>query len=47
MHEVVGGTIKGSIFLEGEDIIAEAKKNGDIDRMAVKWLGRPAGDLPN
>jgi polar amino acid transport system substrate-binding protein len=28
------------------DIIAEAKKNGDIDKMATKWLGRPAGDLP-
>ena len=29
------------------EILAEAKKNGDIDKMAVKWLGRPAGDLPN
>ena len=28
------------------EIIAEAKKNGDIDTMAKKWLGRPAGDLP-
>jgi polar amino acid transport system substrate-binding protein len=28
------------------EIIAEAKKNGDIDKMATKWLGRPAGDLP-
>jgi polar amino acid transport system substrate-binding protein len=28
------------------DIIAEAKKSGDIDKMANKWLGRPAGDLP-
>jgi polar amino acid transport system substrate-binding protein len=28
------------------EIIADAKKNGDIDKMAVKWLGRPAGDLP-
>lgn len=28
------------------EIIAEAKKNGDIDKMAVKWLGRPAGNLP-
>ncbi|HEY0818567.1 MAG TPA: transporter substrate-binding domain-containing protein [Rhizobacter sp.] len=27
-------------------IIAEAKKSGELDKMAVKWLGRPAGDLP-
>jgi polar amino acid transport system substrate-binding protein len=28
------------------DIIAEARKNGDLDKMAMKWLGRPSGDLP-
>ena len=28
------------------EIIAEAKKNGDLDKIAVKWLGRPAGNLP-
>jgi polar amino acid transport system substrate-binding protein len=28
------------------EILADAKKSGDIDKMAVKWLGRPAGDLP-
>ena len=27
-------------------IIAEAKKSGDIDKMAQQWLGRPAGQLP-
>jgi polar amino acid transport system substrate-binding protein len=27
-------------------IIAEGKKSGDIDKMAQKWLGRPAGQLP-
>jgi polar amino acid transport system substrate-binding protein len=27
-------------------IIAVAKKSGDIDKMAQKWLGRPAGQLP-
>jgi polar amino acid transport system substrate-binding protein len=32
--------------LKVNEIIAEAKKNGDIDKMANKWLGRPAGDLP-
>lgn len=29
------------------DIIAAGKASGDLDKMAVKWLGRPAGDLPN
>lgn len=29
------------------EIIAQAKANGDLDKMAQKWLGRPAGDLPN
>ena len=28
-------------------IIAEAKASGELDKMASKWLGRPAGDLPN
>jgi polar amino acid transport system substrate-binding protein len=27
-------------------IIADAKESGDIDKMAQKWLGRPAGQLP-
>lgn len=27
-------------------VIVEAKKNGDLDKLAVKWLGRPAGNLP-
>jgi len=29
------------------EIITGAKASGEIDKMAVKWLGRPAGDLPN
>ena len=28
------------------EIIADAKKSGDIDKLSSKWLGRPAGDLP-
>jgi polar amino acid transport system substrate-binding protein len=28
------------------EMIADAKKSGDLDKMAQKWLGRPAGDLP-
>lgn len=28
------------------EIIAAAKSSGDLDKMAQRWLGRPAGDLP-
>ncbi|WP_374668063.1 transporter substrate-binding domain-containing protein [Ramlibacter sp.] len=43
------GVAKGEdkLRLKVNEIIAEGRKNGDIDKMAVKWLGRPAGDLPN
>jgi len=27
-------------------ILAEAKTDGTLDKMATRWLGRPAGDLP-
>jgi polar amino acid transport system substrate-binding protein len=40
------GKGEDKLRLKVNDIIAEAKKNGDIDKMANKWLGRPAGDLP-
>jgi polar amino acid transport system substrate-binding protein len=42
------GVSKGEdkLRMKVNDIIAEAKKSGDIDKMANKWLGRPAGDLP-
>ena len=42
------GVGKGEAALRTKvnEILAEAKKNGDIDKMAMKWLGRPAGDLP-
>jgi polar amino acid transport system substrate-binding protein len=29
------------------EIIAGAKASGELDKLAVKWLGRPAGELPN
>ena len=29
------------------DILAEAKKSGELDALSKKWLGRPAGDLPS
>jgi polar amino acid transport system substrate-binding protein len=42
------GVAKGDDALRARlnEIIAEAKKSGEIDKMAVKWLGRPAGALP-
>nr|WP_315426218.1 transporter substrate-binding domain-containing protein [uncultured Albidiferax sp.] len=42
------GVAKGEDKLRTKvnEIITEAKKNGDIDKMAVRWLGRPAGTLP-
>ena len=43
------GVNKGEdkLRLKVNEIIAAAKASGDIDKMAQKWLGRPAGDLPN
>jgi polar amino acid transport system substrate-binding protein len=43
------GVAKGEdkLRLKVNEIIAAAKSAGDLDRMAQKWLGRPAGDLPN
>jgi polar amino acid transport system substrate-binding protein len=42
------GVAKGEdkLRLKVNEVIAEAKKNGDLDKIAVKWLGRPAGNLP-
>jgi polar amino acid transport system substrate-binding protein len=42
------GVAKGedALRLKVNEIIASAKKSGDIDAMAKKWLGRPAGELP-
>jgi polar amino acid transport system substrate-binding protein len=28
-------------------IVAAGKAAGDLDKMSMKWLGRPAGELPN
>ena len=43
------GVAKGEdkLRLKVNEIIAAAKASGDLDKMAMKWLGRPAGDLPN
>jgi polar amino acid transport system substrate-binding protein len=42
------GVAKGEdkLRLKVNEIIAQAKSSGDLDKMAMKWLGRPAGELP-
>ena len=42
------GVAKGEDKLRARvnEILVEAKKDGTLDKLAVKWLGRPAGDLP-
>ncbi|MES2511780.1 MAG: transporter substrate-binding domain-containing protein [Pseudomonadota bacterium] len=40
------GKGEDKLRLKVNEIIAAAKTSGDLDKMAVKWLGRPAGDLP-
>ena len=43
------GVAKGEDKLRAKvnEIIAAAKAAGELDKMAQKWLGRPAGELPN
>lgn len=41
------GKGEDKLRLKVNEIIADAKKSGDIDKMANRWLGRPAGELPN
>ena len=43
------GIAKGEDKLRAKinEIIASAKASGDLDKLAHKWLNRPAGDLPN
>jgi len=42
------GVAKGEDKLRAKvnEIIAQAKADGELDKLANKWLGRPAGDLP-
>ena len=42
------GVAKGEdkLRLKVNEILVDAKKSGELDRLAMKWLGRPAGDLP-
>lgn len=41
------GKGEDKLRLKVNEVIAAAKASGDIDAMAKKWLGRPAGELPN
>ncbi len=40
------GKGEDKLRLKVNEIILGAKASGDLDKMAVKWLGRPTGDLP-
>ncbi len=40
------GKGEDALRLKVNEILAAAKKSGDLDTMAKKWLGRPAGNLP-
>ena len=40
------GKGEDKLRLKVNEILVDAKKSGDLDKIAVKWLGRPAGDLP-
>ncbi len=42
------GVAKGEDKLRTKvnDILVAGKKSGDLDKLSQKWLGRPAGDLP-
>jgi polar amino acid transport system substrate-binding protein len=43
------GVAKGEDKLRARvnEVVAAAKAAGELDKMAQKWLGRPAGELPN
>jgi len=43
------GVAKGEdkLRLKVNEIIAAAKASGELNALALKWLGRPMGDLPN
>ena len=43
------GVAKGedALRLRVNAILADAKKAGDLDKLAQKWLGRTAGQLPD
>jgi polar amino acid transport system substrate-binding protein len=42
------GVPKGetALLAKVNQVILEAKKDGTLDQIAQRWLGTPAGDLP-
>jgi polar amino acid transport system substrate-binding protein len=42
------GVAKGEDKLRTKvnEVLVSAKKSGDLDKLSQKWLGRPAGDIP-
>jgi polar amino acid transport system substrate-binding protein len=40
------GKGEDKLRLKVNEIITSAKAGGDLDKLAQKWLGRPAEDLP-
>jgi polar amino acid transport system substrate-binding protein len=40
------GKGEDKLRLKVNEIVTEARKNGDLDKISMKWLGRPLGDLP-
>jgi len=42
------GVAKGEDALRQKvnEIVMQARKSGETDKLAVKWLGKPAGELP-
>jgi polar amino acid transport system substrate-binding protein len=41
------GKGEDKLRLKINEVIAAAKAAGELEKLAQKWLGRPAGDLPN
>jgi polar amino acid transport system substrate-binding protein len=42
------GVAKGEdkLRLKVNEILAAAKASGELDKLSLKWLGRPTGELP-
>ena len=42
------GVAKGEDKLRNRvnEILADARKSGELNKLSMKWLGRPLGDLP-
>ena len=41
------GKGEDKLRLKVNEIITAAKASGELNKLALKWLGRPLGDLPN